>query len=183
MRHRYLFLARLILTASVVASIVVSVETQAAEPGSKTRHRAVVTGPSGEEISFEIYGFSHEVVSPRDAASGLPTGKRQHKPVSVIKDSNAASPKLLGFMLRSEELPKVVITSFRRELGGFSIYRKYRLDRAYVKSWSVSPPDPPSKKSGVPEIEEVSFFYEQVTWTYTESGTKETDTWETDKED
>jgi len=34
---------------------------------------------------MEVYGFSHEVVSPRDAASGLPTGKRQHKPVRMSK--------------------------------------------------------------------------------------------------
>ena len=32
---------------------------------------------SGREDTMEIYGFSHEVVSPRDAASGLPTGKRE----------------------------------------------------------------------------------------------------------
>ena len=35
----------------------------------------------------EVYGWSHEVKSPRDAASGLPTGKRQHKPVNLVKES------------------------------------------------------------------------------------------------
>jgi hypothetical protein len=32
--------------------------------------------------------------SPRDAASGQPTGKRQHQPVTVRKEVDAASPKL-----------------------------------------------------------------------------------------
>ena len=34
------------------------------------------------------------IVSPRDAASGLPTGKRMHKPMTIIKEWGAASPKL-----------------------------------------------------------------------------------------
>lgn len=37
---------------------------------------------------------STDVVSPRDAASGLPTGKRQHKPVRITKEWDAATPKL-----------------------------------------------------------------------------------------
>jgi hypothetical protein len=37
--------------------------------------------------------FTHEVTSPRDAASGLPTGKRQHKPYrfSVSSSDNAVT--------------------------------------------------------------------------------------------
>ncbi len=34
--------------------------------------------------------------APRDAASGLPSGKRQHKPVSVTKPIDKASPQLAG---------------------------------------------------------------------------------------
>jgi hypothetical protein len=37
---------------------------------------------------------SHTIVSPRDAASGLPTGKRQHKPVRITKEWGAATPML-----------------------------------------------------------------------------------------
>jgi len=36
----------------------------------------------------------HEVVSPRDSSSGLPTGKRQHKPLTVTKEWDAATPLL-----------------------------------------------------------------------------------------
>jgi hypothetical protein len=35
-----------------------------------------------------------EVVSPRDAASGLPTGKRQHKPMTITKELDKSTPKL-----------------------------------------------------------------------------------------
>ena len=34
------------------------------------------------------------VLTPRDAASGLPTGKRQHAPMTIVKEWGAASPQL-----------------------------------------------------------------------------------------
>ena len=37
---------------------------------------------------------SHYVISPRDAASGMPTGKRQHAPVTFVKEWGAATPQL-----------------------------------------------------------------------------------------
>lgn len=46
---------------------------------------------------------------PRDAASGLPTGKRQHKPVSITKPVDKASPLLAtspnGVPTRASGLP------------------------------------------------------------------------------
>ncbi|HJW28383.1 MAG TPA: type VI secretion system tube protein Hcp [Saprospiraceae bacterium] len=36
-----------------------------------------------------------EIVSPRDPASGQATGKRQHKPVTFVKEWDAATPKLM----------------------------------------------------------------------------------------
>ena len=35
------------------------------------------------------------IVQPRDAASGLPTGKRQHKPINTTKPLDKSSPILL----------------------------------------------------------------------------------------
>jgi hypothetical protein len=33
-------------------------------------------------------------IAPRDAASGMPTGKRMHKPMTIVKEWGAATPKL-----------------------------------------------------------------------------------------
>lgn len=38
--------------------------------------------------------FDQEVVSPRDVASGLPTGKRMHKPFVINKELDKSSPML-----------------------------------------------------------------------------------------
>jgi hypothetical protein len=37
---------------------------------------------------------SYEVKSPRDAATGMPTGKRQHGSITIVKEWGAASPEL-----------------------------------------------------------------------------------------
>lgn len=96
--HRTVFaLAALALVGSALL-IHARPDTAKAAPWRADRHQAVVTGPAGEE-TMEVYGFSHEVVSPRDAASGLPTGKRQHKPFSVTKPADKATGMLLSTML------------------------------------------------------------------------------------
>ncbi len=38
----------------------------------------------------------HEIVSPRDAASGLPTGKRMHKPFVITKELDKSSPTFVA---------------------------------------------------------------------------------------
>jgi hypothetical protein len=43
------------------------------------------TAAAGDECAAEV-------VSPRDAASGLPTGKRQHKPLTITKEIDKSSP-------------------------------------------------------------------------------------------
>ena len=39
----------------------------------------------GREGKIMVIAASHDVLSPRDAASGLPTGKRMHKPFVITK--------------------------------------------------------------------------------------------------
>ena len=38
----------------------------------------------------------YTITGPRDASSGLPTGKRMHKPITVVKEWGAASPQLMA---------------------------------------------------------------------------------------
>ncbi len=59
---------------------------------------------SGREDMLEIYGWNHEVVSPRDAASGLPTGKRQHKPLTITHAVDKASPLLMNVLTNNENV-------------------------------------------------------------------------------
>ena len=59
----------------------------------------------GREGKIMVIAAEHEVVSPRDAASGLPTGKRMHRPYVITKELDAASPLLYAALVNNENLP------------------------------------------------------------------------------
>ncbi|HXJ01001.1 MAG TPA: type VI secretion system tube protein TssD [Micropepsaceae bacterium] len=65
---------------------------------TKEGHKGKITGLE----------FFYEVKSPRDAATGLPTGKRQHKPVAFTKEWGAASPQLFRSLVTNETLTSVL---------------------------------------------------------------------------
>lgn len=48
-----------------------------------------ITCAGGQSVSTH-----YQVSGPRDAASGLATGKRQHKPMTIVKEWRAATPQL-----------------------------------------------------------------------------------------
>src|SRR5271170_8515231 len=58
----------------------------------------------GREHSILVHSFSHEIISPRDPASGLPTGKREHHPVHILKEIDQSSPPLWTALVNNENL-------------------------------------------------------------------------------
>lgn len=53
-------------------------------------------------------GFSYEVASPRDVATGQASGKRQHGPVTFVKEWGAASPQIFQALTSNEVLKSVL---------------------------------------------------------------------------
>lgn len=116
-----------------------------------------------------VVGLFHEVVSPRDAASGLPTGKRQHKPLVVTKYLDKATPLLYQAMVNNENLTKVLLTYYRPDRDGVpQIYYTVELRNASIADI----------QSGFPNTEQISFCYEKIIWTWTDGGITAEDDWE-----
>lgn len=61
-------------------------------------YQVQVCDAKGVAVSSSV-ALSHSVVSPRDAASGLPTGKRQHKPMTITKELDKSSPQLFSLVV------------------------------------------------------------------------------------
>ncbi len=59
---------------------------------------------AGREDSIMVIAVEHEVISPRDVASGLPTGKRQHKPLIITKEVDKSSPLLYTILVNNENI-------------------------------------------------------------------------------
>ena len=62
-------------------------------------------------------GFEQAVTSPRDAASGQATGRRQYSPIVITKEWGAASPQLFQALVTNEAL-KTVQFAFYGPTGG-----------------------------------------------------------------
>lgn len=104
-----------------------------------------------------IIAVSHEIVSPRDAASGLPTGKRMHKPFVITMSWGASSPLFIGALVNNENLTKVEIDF----TGGV-----FTLTNAQVADYQLHG-----------STVSLSFVYQKIEWT---AGTTTIqDDWET----
>jgi type VI secretion system secreted protein Hcp len=108
--------------------------------------------------------LSHSIVSPRDAASGLPTGKRMHKPlVLTVRSVSKSLLKLYSILANNENLNSVVFS-----LSG-SDYSVLTLSNA-----SVASIDTLSDADGL--YFAIAFTYQKIRWE--KDGVVFTDDWE-----
>ncbi len=75
-------------------------------------------GRRGSPAGIECLGFKYDIQAPRDAASGLPTGKREHKPIVITREVDSASPKLLQACCTNEVIESAVLSFSTPGAGG-----------------------------------------------------------------
>jgi type VI secretion system secreted protein Hcp len=139
----------------------------------------------GREDSIMVIAVSHEIVSPRDPASGLPTGKRMHKPFVITKELDKSSPLLYNVLCNNENIktwelkfwtPQIKATS-----GAGSEVQHYTVkltnaNIANIHFRMLNNKNPDLMKYA--ECEEVSFTYEKIEWTWNDGGITADDSWE-----
>jgi len=139
----------------------------------------------GREGSIRAVAVSHAIVSPRDPGSGLPTGKRQHKPLVITKELDCSTPLLFNALCTNENLSKAELKFFLpvsksgMGLGTETMAFEIKLTNANVASIDSTMLDvrlPEDAKLGL--FERVSFTYQKIEWTWTEGGILAMDDWE-----
>jgi type VI secretion system secreted protein Hcp len=139
----------------------------------------------GREGSIAVIACNHSIVSPRDAASGLPTGKRMHKPFSVTKVIDKATPLLYAALCTNENLPEVTIDFWRPQIktgtgtGAEVQYYTVKLTNANIASITMTMPDvedPAQQKLDMHE--EVAFTYQKIEWIWKDGNIVAMDDWE-----
>ncbi len=84
----------------------------------------------------EIAGYLQEVTSPRDAASGMASGKRTHLPLMVLKQSGASSPQFFQALTNGEVLKTVTIDFYKIDGGSTELnYYTVTLTNATVSGY------------------------------------------------
>jgi type VI secretion system secreted protein Hcp len=112
---------------------------------------------------IEILSFSHGVSQPATVVGGTTTERCQHQDFSLVKTLDKASPKLALSCSEGEHIKEVRI-ELCRATGDKQKYMEYKLSDVIVSS--VNPSAGTMSGQDRP-IEEVSFNYGKIEWTYT----------------
>jgi type VI secretion system secreted protein Hcp len=127
----------------------------------------------GREGSIPLISVAYDVETPLDPASGLPTGKRVHKPIAVVKVIDQATPKLLQALVTDEVLTSVKVEFWRPVPEVVSPYFIIALTNALTVGITLNPSGDDASR----EYEQVQFTYQKITWTYPETGDSAEDDW------
>jgi len=79
---------------------------------------------------IELTGFDMGVLAPLDAAGGMASGKRQHKPFVITNPFGASTPQLLQAWRTGEQLSEVVVEG--TQPGSQSIASRVVLTQAQI---------------------------------------------------
>ena len=109
-----------------------------------------------------VLALSHEIVSPRDPASGLPTGQRQHRPATVKVQWGSTTPKFINALVTNENLTSVLIGLLRNGTKVATI----KLTNASVAHYVQTD-----------DAVELDMTYQKITWTWVAGGTTAQDDW------
>jgi type VI secretion system secreted protein Hcp len=126
----------------------------------------------GREGTIEVQQFDHEVYMPHDSNTGMPTGSPVHRPLTVCKAFDKASPKLHKALARGERLRSVELKWYRIKADGKQEhYYTHRLEDAIlvsIKPYMRNRLDRDSEE--YQHMEQVSFTYRKITWTWEPEG-------------
>jgi type VI secretion system secreted protein Hcp len=130
----------------------------------------------GREGAIPVTAFSYGVITPRDASSGLPTGKRQHRPILVTSPTGPQTPKLFEALVTNETLTSVELDVYEPNRAGVqSVALTIKLTNASLAELDVS-----EQEAAAVEVlsDHYSFVFQKIELTWVPGGIVGSDDWE-----
>ncbi len=135
----------------------------------------------GREGTILVYELQHNIHMPRDTHSGLPTSKRVHEPLTIVKMIDRSSPKLFQALCTGEHMKNVTLRYYRiTKQGTEEHYYTTTLDDAIVVSFHPAMPSTlVAANDPYGHMEAVSFTYKKIKMTWEPNGIEAEDSWTT----
>jgi len=134
--------------------------------------KGVKFAPESSRFSgkYEAVDFRYNFKSPRDASSGLATGRRQHEPVTLTRLVAESSPQLFGALTANDTIKSMTIDVLRTDARGQEVLvYSIRLTNAVVVAisqhfdYSDGSASTKHVTSGKPGLyEDVSFVFQRI---------------------
>jgi type VI secretion system secreted protein Hcp len=153
------FTSGLIVAALVVFALTGSAVGDSIKVTIEGAKQGSFKADSSGKISASAFAFAAE--SPRDAASGQASGMVQHRPLTITKAVDAASPQLFQALMTNESLKSVVVEVYSGTGGKEALVQTIRLSNASVGNLRQHV-EPTEGNASNDLQEEVSFSYQTM---------------------
>jgi type VI secretion system secreted protein Hcp len=141
--------------------------------------------PKGKEGLLKVFVWETDVRMPLDPASGLPTGKRRHQPVTAIIRLDNSFPLLFSALVNNEVLTDVRIDAYQPSIsfGGGSgteknVLQVHLISARIAQIQTVDPISEPRCPSGE-FCARVKFAFDKIEYTWISGGITAMDDWAT----
>jgi type VI secretion system secreted protein Hcp len=138
----------------------------------------------GRDGKIMVIAVDHDITSPRDPQSGLPTGRRRHMPIKMTMEIDRATPLIFNALSTNENLPEVTLDFWSpQNKGGAGVgsevqHYSIRLTNENISAIHFAMPN--NKNPDLmryTETIEVSFTYQKIEWIWKDGGVMATDSW------
>ena len=135
----------------------------------------------GQEKTIKVYGMLHGLSSPRDAASGLPTGKRRHGILQISIGLDKAIPKLWTCLVQNENIKTWELKYWSAVHKG-SASTATGSTHANLYTVKLTNANLASRETITPVngtlMFMLGFTYQKIEWTWVDGGITSMDDWE-----
>jgi type VI secretion system secreted protein Hcp len=137
----------------------------------------------GRKDTIECFSFQMAVESPRDASTGMATGRRQWQAINFRKRWDRSSPLLAQMLVNNETITEGTFKFYRPHPTGDGTTQEFytvQIKGGRVSSFRQVVPHP-SDEATMHEhpYEDVSFVFQTITITNDAAKTSATDDWST----
>lgn len=133
----------------------------------------------GREASIECIWVEHRIETSLDPSAGG-ASKRRHSPIRIRKRVDRSSALLVKALVEGQVV-QGVFKCFRHDPSGDGTTQHFftiAIEDGRISDYRFFVPDTmASGTQDLPALEEVSFVFGSITWTYEPTGVAHTDTW------
>lgn len=130
--------------------------------------------------AIECVQWEFGVTTNREKGTGTATGRRTHQPIRIVKRIDKATPLIAKALVENEKID-AEFRFFRPDPTGDGTTEQFytvvisggRVN--HIKQFVPDALNPTSTHS--PPCEELSFTYDEISWTFEDGGVSHTDSW------
>lgn len=134
----------------------------------------------GREGTIDVFAVDHELLMPYDPATGRSAGTPQHRPLTVLKRIDKATPGIHAALSKGLTFKSAALDFYRIDPATRQEAKYYTVTLANIRIVGVKTMMPTTllpENEGYGHMEEVRLLYESIEWNWVPDGIIERSEW------